>query len=706
MPLHPRAARTRRATARLVALALLAVPGSVIAVTVGTEPAVAAPKFSAYHNVTGKTHQTKFNQLSAKGFRMISLSVYGPPKKARYAAVWVKRSGPKWVAFHGKNLGKTKAFDAKWQSKGYTPQLIAATGSGSTAIFAGTYAKSTDGGKLLLERTADWFRDEVAGLRATSRRVATVAPYGAGSSQRFAFISRKNTRKENWDVTVADRGPAYQGWFNGLTAAGFRPSVVAMGNATSATPNYTAVWTDRRIGSWYNKANLTSTEYQEAFNRAVKKGYYPIQVSGSQLGAKRRFAATFAKTHLPFARTFKVRGEAKANLTGFDTWMKQFIKANNVRAGSLAVARNGKLVYARAFTWAEAGYPITKPTSRFRIASSSKPVTALATMQLQDRGLFGREGLRGKMQPILNVKTPTGGDPVSPHWDMVNLDQLLCQRSGIDNAVHMFNDEEVAEEFGQGLPVTKYQTASWAALRPFDSTPGTTYSYSNFNYSLLGQIIEKKTGKSYEQAVKDSLFAPLGVYRPRIGFSKASNRLSGEVRYETPVTINARNGDSLVAVRSVADSVGTRTTRSYGGWNQKNLDAAGGWVMAPADWAKVLSSFDDGSTPIFTNQALTDTMWDLCVEGETGERGWYRSEQPGPGDTTLVAHEHNGSLPSTASLVIRRSDGLTLVLAFNGRLHDNLYGTREGTQLFKIANKVTTWPTKDLFGSVGIPANN
>src|SRR5215475_2791234 len=57
--------------------------------------------FQAYHGVTAAEHQAKFNLLSGQGYRMISLSVYADPGDARYAAVWVQRSGPAWAAVHG-----------------------------------------------------------------------------------------------------------------------------------------------------------------------------------------------------------------------------------------------------------------------------------------------------------------------------------------------------------------------------------------------------------------------------------------------------------------------------------------------------------------------------------------------------------------------------------------------------------------------------
>ena len=54
--------------------------------------------FQAYHGVSGAQHQERFSALSTQGYRMISLSAYGDPGNAHYAAVWVKCTGPAWRA--------------------------------------------------------------------------------------------------------------------------------------------------------------------------------------------------------------------------------------------------------------------------------------------------------------------------------------------------------------------------------------------------------------------------------------------------------------------------------------------------------------------------------------------------------------------------------------------------------------------------------
>jgi hypothetical protein len=55
----------------------------------------------AYHDRTSADHQAHFDNLFPKGWRMISLSVYGSRGDERYAAIWVKRAGPDWSAVHG-----------------------------------------------------------------------------------------------------------------------------------------------------------------------------------------------------------------------------------------------------------------------------------------------------------------------------------------------------------------------------------------------------------------------------------------------------------------------------------------------------------------------------------------------------------------------------------------------------------------------------
>jgi hypothetical protein len=102
-------------------------------------------QFQAYHGVSAAEHQTKFNNLVAQGYQMISLSVYGDPGNALYAAVWVQRSGPGWQAVHGVDSNGYQSFFNTWTAKGYVPVLVSATGTSSNAVFAAVFEQGISG---------------------------------------------------------------------------------------------------------------------------------------------------------------------------------------------------------------------------------------------------------------------------------------------------------------------------------------------------------------------------------------------------------------------------------------------------------------------------------------------------------------------------------------------------------------------------------
>src|SRR5271170_6087350 len=101
--------------------------------------------FQAYHGVTAAQHQTNFNKWSAQGYRMISLSVYGDPGNALYAAVWVQRPGPGWVAIHGVDAAGYQSFFTKWSNQGYHAVLVSATGAINDAVFASVFEQGYPG---------------------------------------------------------------------------------------------------------------------------------------------------------------------------------------------------------------------------------------------------------------------------------------------------------------------------------------------------------------------------------------------------------------------------------------------------------------------------------------------------------------------------------------------------------------------------------
>jgi hypothetical protein len=197
--------------------------------------------FQAYHGVAGAQHQTNFNNLSAQGFRMISLSVYGDPNDARYAAVWVQRQGTAWVAVHGVDSAGYQSFFNNWTAKGFVPILVSATGTGSNAIFAALFEQGIPGAWSARhgmtsgpETHAGTFQNLNKTAHDQKMILRSIAIYGTASDRRYAAVWHANPGFVKWHVHPSDTAAGYQVIFNaetqlpGYLLASYRPAFVAL----------------------------------------------------------------------------------------------------------------------------------------------------------------------------------------------------------------------------------------------------------------------------------------------------------------------------------------------------------------------------------------------------------------------------------------------------------------------------------------------
>lgn len=657
--------------------------------------AEAAPVFEAYHGKDGDYHQDRWDDLSQNGYRLVSLSISGSPGKLRYAAVWVQRSGPAYVGFHGYTADEYQDFYDTWAQQGYQPSIVTATGSGGSARFAGVFEATSAPVLAKHGIDGDEFAEWTASARENGYILRWASVYGSENSPRYVGLWWPNTAGTAWNYSINDGSDTYQAKFDAYGSTGVRPDLVTFAEAK----RYLAIWHDNSIGPWQAFHGLTSDEYQDVFDDLVAQGWFPFRVQGAGKGKKTRYAAIFARTDVPAPRVWNATGPANAALMGFDGYMQQLMQENNIRAGALAVARDGKLAYARGFTWAEAGYPTTQPESLFRIASCAKPITGIATMQIEEADDLA---LTDTMQGFLSVEPPGGGAPADSRWTNVTVDHLLVHAGGWDRDQEggfdpMFNDVTTVDAFDADLPATTAQIASYMAGQSMDFTPGMDSVYSNFGYSLLGRIIEQRNpGLTYTDAVQASLFSPLGVTRPALGRTRVSEKAPGEVRYH-PAAPSVR--------RSVMEPDRPWVPRPHGSWNQENLDSHGGWIAAAPDLAKVLAAFDLGADNPIMDDTTAATMWTGPLAGFPNTlRGWFRMSLPDDGGANVDAYVHNGWVPGASCLVLRRSDGLSFVVLLNGDIPGALQGNPHGAALNSIANDVRAWPRADLFPAVGIPA--
>lgn len=166
--------------------------------------------------------------------------------------------------------------------------------------------------------------------------------------------------------------------------------------------------------------------------------------------------------------------------------------------GTALVAENGKVIYKGAFGMANMEWNIPNtPETKFRLGSITKQFTAVVTLQLVEQGKIK---LDGKISDYLPDYRKDIGDKVTIH-------HLLTHTSGIPSYTSQ-------PGFFENVSRNPYKVADFVAKYAsgnLEFEPGSKFAYNNSGYFLLGAIIERVTGKTYEQVLQENIFTPLGM---------------------------------------------------------------------------------------------------------------------------------------------------------------------------------------------------
>jgi CubicO group peptidase (beta-lactamase class C family) len=377
-------------------------------------------------------------------------------------------------------------------------------------------------------------------------------------------------------------------------------------------------------------------------------------------------AATLASgQEEPEEKKLPTTGEEVAQFADVDEFVRKFMHRRKIPGGSLAIVVDGEVKLARGYGYADKEKEEeVQPNSLFRIASISKPITAVAVLKLVDEGKLK---LDDKIVDVLKLRGTVPDH--DPWWDEVTIAQLLSHTAGFDrnrSGDPMFMDEETVAAFGATLPVTHHQVIEYQYHGSLDYAPGERYAYSNFGYCMLGRAIEQVSGQPYEKYVQEQVFAPLGIASARIGGSLESERAENEVKYYTI--------DEYEDVAVVGPSIGNgKVLGQYGGWNQPLLDSHGGWIMSAVDLVKFGAALDEVEEGKATRGKLLKI--ETVREMFTAQTPFsYKAESKFPGygfgwtitqldGTPLV--EHGGALPCSATTLGRLGDRIWFAVLFN-----------------------------------------
>ena len=183
-----------------------------------------------------------------------------------------------------------------------------------------------------------------------------------------------------------------------------------------------------------------------------------------------------------------------------DAFIKELHKKRGFN-GNVLVAKKGKILYQNAIGWADYLHRDSLHiNSKFELASVTKPMTGVAILQLVEQG---------KLKLDQNVKDFFPDFP----YDGITVRLLLTHRSGLMNYVYFVDGIWRKEKRNQSKGITNAEVMKIIAERkpaPY-TQPDRKFHYNNSNYMVLAAIIEKITGKTYAEYMKENIFDPSGM---------------------------------------------------------------------------------------------------------------------------------------------------------------------------------------------------
>ena len=367
------------------------------------------------------------------------------------------------------------------------------------------------------------------------------------------------------------------------------------------------------------------------------------------------------------AQTPVITGPALPGTERFDAAVTGLMTKFQSPGAQLAVTFNGRLLVARGYGLGdvEAAVPM-QPDALIRVASNSKPLTALAILVLVEQGKLT---LNQRVFPTLGLTPFPGATNLDARLQTITVQHLLNHTGGWDVSVsgnQLANTTAIAAIAGVPPPADVDSILRYQLGLRLDFDPGTRYVYANLGFVILGRLIEKVSGQAYADFVQANVLAKGGVTRAVLSHSLFQNRQPGEVRYyDYP-------GAPLAT--SVYPPTTALVPAPYGGIDLENAAASGGWAVSTVDLVRLLCALD-GSKP-GPAAIISPASLDLWTERppapvSVGANIYYAMGIEVQRDAGLGVRStwfHTGSLPGARSFFTRFSNGVTYAITFNTRV--------------------------------------
>ncbi len=311
--------------------------------------------------------------------------------------------------------------------------------------------------------------------------------------------------------------------------------------------------------------------------------------------------------------------------------------------GSALVAREGRVIYKKGFAYADRRWNIpNKSSTRFMTGSISKQFTAMLVLQMAEEGKIK---LKDKISGYLDYYPADKGDKISIH-------HLLCHSSGIPNILQKRPD------FFTDVWVKDHSSEEFIKLfcdYKLDFEPGSKFMYNTANYFILAAVLEKVSGKLYNDMLQEKIFKPLGMN-------------------------GSGSNDFYTIIPEMASG--------YEYWNFRFSNTGHTSPTVHTGGGSVYSTVEDlfkWDRALYTNKLLSKQYMDMMFSpqmplrgGRDYSYGWVMGEKYVSGlSKELKFTEHTGNYPGFCGLIFRLTEENHTIIVLNNTSDANVNYLRD-----------------------------
>jgi CubicO group peptidase (beta-lactamase class C family) len=560
-----------------------------------------------------------------KNYIMTDVDAYPVGDHFEYSMVWEEnRDNRAWA--EERNISSSD-YHARWEdyrSRGYRPTDVAAYSNGGSPLFAGIWVQNLENIDWTSQRglSATEYATEVQEKKRQGMRLIDMEVYQTPAGRHYAVIWYRNNDNLDWEHSWDLSREAYQQRADELGARGFR-IVDFESYQVNGTQRYAAIWQKKGEHEGYQvRSDRTELDYANQWRLYRDLGYRLIDFERYQTAAGPRYATVWVENNARLS--YAKKGD-------IDTAVENYRNTNNVPGISVAVIRNGEMLYRRGFGWADvAGRKQAHGGTVYLAASVSKVIGGTLAVKLEDEGRL------------------TDGTAVSLNLNDLTRDHIPNMQADHTHTVAQLTAHLgcIWHYSGPEPPAGHYATAMAAAITLRNQAPltgctiGQDRNYSTHGFTFVGAVLEDVTGRSIARLIKEEIVQQYDLESMNVQF--ATDALTPN--YER-------------AVPYVGDAVSSYHDNSWkvlgGGIEVSTVDLARfGWKVLHGDIVRSAARDNRLWTRVSSNHK-TGIAWE--IKTISGRR---------------VA-EHDGSWDGARSyLRVYRDEGLVIAVMSNEKHHN------------------------------------